>query len=74
MFDEPQVQSEQMIAEFEHTRAGRYRGFARAIKFTRTPGPEPFAAPALGEHTDDVRAALRRDATDAAASTDDNNR
>ena len=77
MFDEPQVQSEQMIAEFEHTRAGRYRGFARAIKFTRTPGPEPFAAPALGEHTDDVRAALRRDITTTTTVTtpsDDDNR
>ena len=56
MFDEPQVQSEQMIADFEHTRAGRYRGFARAIKFARTPGPEPFAAPALGDGLIFVRA------------------
>lgn len=58
MFDEPQVTSERMVTEFEHTRVGRYRGFARAIKFGRTPGPDPFAAPALGEHTGMVRAAL----------------
>jgi formyl-CoA transferase len=58
MFDAPQVQSERMVAEFEHARIGRYRGFTRAIKFARTPGPDPFTAPALGEHTAHVRAAL----------------
>jgi len=56
MFDEPQVQAENMIADFEHPLVGRYRGFTRAIKFGRTPGPQPFAAPALGEHTEAVRA------------------
>jgi formyl-CoA transferase len=56
MFDEPQVAAENMIADFDHSLAGRYRGFARAIKFGRTPGPDPFAAPALGEHSDIIRA------------------
>jgi len=62
MFDAPQVQSEQMVAQFDHARVGRYRGFARPIKFARTPGPDPFAAPVLGQHTEQVRAALREDA------------
>jgi formyl-CoA transferase len=56
MFDSPQVQAENMITDFEHSLAGPYRGFARAIKFGRTPGPHPFAAPTLGEHSDVVRA------------------
>lgn len=56
MFDAPQVQAEHMIADFEHSLVGRYRGFARAIKFGRTPGPEPFSAPTLGEHSEVVRA------------------
>ncbi|WP_233836469.1 CaiB/BaiF CoA transferase family protein [Paraburkholderia sp. ZP32-5] len=56
MFDSPQVQAENMIADFEHSVAGRYRGFARAIKFGRTPGPQPFSAPTLGEHSETVRA------------------
>jgi hypothetical protein len=35
---------------------GRYRAFTRAWAFGRTPGPQPFAAPALDQHGDDVRA------------------
>ena len=58
MFDHPQVQAEQMITDFTHPVAGRYRGFTRPIKFGRTPGPQPFAAPTLGQHSKSVRAAL----------------
>jgi formyl-CoA transferase len=60
MFDEPQVLAEDMVATFEHAGIGRYRGFKRAIKFSRTPGPEPFAAPLLGQHTETVRGTLAR--------------
>jgi len=35
---------------------GGYRGLKRSIRFGRTPGPQPFAAPALGQHSDLVRA------------------
>jgi crotonobetainyl-CoA:carnitine CoA-transferase CaiB-like acyl-CoA transferase len=56
MFDFPQVQSEGMIARFEHPAAGGYRGFAGAWRFGRTPGPAPFAAPALDEHGEQLRA------------------
>jgi crotonobetainyl-CoA:carnitine CoA-transferase CaiB-like acyl-CoA transferase len=41
------VLSEDLIAEFEHPVVGRYRGVAHPIKFSRTPGPAPFAAPVL---------------------------
>ena len=48
MFDHPQVQAEGLIATFEHPVVGRYRGVAHPIRFGRTPGPAPFAAPVLG--------------------------
>ncbi len=51
MFEHPQVLAEDLVATFEHAGAGRYRGLSSALKFTATPGPQPFAAPTLGEHT-----------------------
>jgi crotonobetainyl-CoA:carnitine CoA-transferase CaiB-like acyl-CoA transferase len=56
MFDHPQVLAGEMVAWFEHPTVGRYRGLANPIKFTATPGPQPFAAPMLGQHTADVLA------------------
>lgn len=58
MFEHPQVLAEDMVGEFEHPTLGRYQGFKRAIEFDRTPGPKPFAAPVLGQHTQQLRAAL----------------
>lgn len=55
MFDDPQVLAEGMITEFSHPVVGSYRGFTRPLDFDRTPGPEPFAAPVLGQHTDWVK-------------------
>jgi crotonobetainyl-CoA:carnitine CoA-transferase CaiB-like acyl-CoA transferase len=51
MFEHPQVLAEDMIASVSHPVLGQYRGLSRALKFSRTPGPEPFAAPVLGQHT-----------------------
>ncbi|MFO1326679.1 MAG: CoA transferase [Rubrivivax sp.] len=56
MFEHPQVLAEQMVGGFEHAAIGRYRGVTRPIRFGRTPGPEPFAAPVLGQHSDAVAA------------------
>lgn len=56
MFDHPQVAAEDMIAHFEHPVVGGYRGLKRSIHFERTPGPEPFAAPAFGQDCDAVLA------------------
>ena len=58
MFDHPQVQAEGMIGTLEHPLVGRYRGVVHPIKFGRTPGPEPFAAPALGQHTESIAASV----------------
>jgi len=54
MFDDPQVRAEELVTTFTHPKLGSYRGFTRPVKFGRTPGPEPFAAPTLGQHTDAV--------------------
>ncbi len=50
MFDHPQVIAEGMISSIPHPVLGEYRGVTRSIKFSRTPGPVPFAAP-LFENT-----------------------
>jgi crotonobetainyl-CoA:carnitine CoA-transferase CaiB-like acyl-CoA transferase len=54
MFDHPQVLAEGLVGTFDHKTAGRYRGMAKPLKFSDSPGPEPFAAPALGQHTAEV--------------------
>jgi crotonobetainyl-CoA:carnitine CoA-transferase CaiB-like acyl-CoA transferase len=40
-----------------HPTVGTYRGVGRPLKMSASPGPEPFAAPALGQHAEEV---LRR--------------
>ncbi len=60
MFDHPQVAAEEMIADIPHPTLGSYRGFTRAIAFDRTPGPAPFAAPTLGQHTQQLLDTLDR--------------
>jgi formyl-CoA transferase len=58
MFDDPQVAAEEMITTFDHPVIGRYRGFTGPIKFGRTPGPHPYAAPAFGQHTSGILRAI----------------
>jgi crotonobetainyl-CoA:carnitine CoA-transferase CaiB-like acyl-CoA transferase len=50
VFDNPQVLAEDLVTTTEHPLVGRYRGLTRSIKFSRTPGPAPFAAPTFGQH------------------------
>ena len=54
MFDHPQVLDQGLVASFEHPVIGSYRGFARPLHMSRTPGPPPFTAPAFGQHTGQV--------------------
>ena len=56
MFDHPQVLAEHIIGSMAHAHIGTYRGVTRSMTFSRTPGPEPFAAPTLGQHSDAVLA------------------
>lgn len=58
MFEFPQAVAEDMIATFDHPVVGDYRGFTRAYKFGRTPGPAPFAAPVLDQHGERIRGAV----------------
>jgi crotonobetainyl-CoA:carnitine CoA-transferase CaiB-like acyl-CoA transferase len=58
MFDHPQVLAEGAVATFEHATAGPYRGMARPLQMSVSPGPEPFAAPTLGQHTAEVLTGL----------------
>jgi crotonobetainyl-CoA:carnitine CoA-transferase CaiB-like acyl-CoA transferase len=60
MFDHPQVLAEDMVATIQHPVLGSYRGVSRPIQFGRTPGPEPFAAPSLGQDSEAVIAAADR--------------
>ena len=55
MFDHPQVLAQGMVAEFEHPNVV-YRGLAKPIQFSETPCADPYAAPALGQHTAQVLA------------------
>ena len=64
MFDHPQVVAEDMVAAIDHPTLGSYRGVARPIKFGRTPGPAPFAAPTLGQDSEHIIAATERAHTD----------
>jgi crotonobetainyl-CoA:carnitine CoA-transferase CaiB-like acyl-CoA transferase len=54
------VLSEEMVATVAHPSLGSYRGVAHPIKFGRTPGPAPFAAPTLGQDTEEVIGATGR--------------
>lgn len=56
MFDHPQVLAQNMIGDFQHPVVGHYRGLQRTIQFSRTPGPEAFSAPTLGQHNEDILA------------------
>lgn len=54
MFDFDQVLAEEMVTTVEHPSVGSYRCVQRPVKFSSTPGPAPFSAPAQGEHADTV--------------------
>lgn len=54
MFDHPQVLAEGLVATVKHSRVGSYRGLRKPIQFSAAPGPEPFGAPSLGQHTDEI--------------------
>jgi crotonobetainyl-CoA:carnitine CoA-transferase CaiB-like acyl-CoA transferase len=71
MFDHPQVVAQGLIAEVSHPTVGSYKCLRRPIHFSKTPCGDPYAAPLLGQHTEDILAeagypaeaiaALRRD-------------
>jgi len=54
MVADPQVLHRRMIVEVEHPKHGTIREVGVAIKLSETPGSVRSAAPAPGEHTDEV--------------------
>jgi crotonobetainyl-CoA:carnitine CoA-transferase CaiB-like acyl-CoA transferase len=54
MFDHPQVLAQDLVTTYEHPVIGTYRGMTKPLEFSRTPGPAPFAAPVMGQHTDAI--------------------
>jgi crotonobetainyl-CoA:carnitine CoA-transferase CaiB-like acyl-CoA transferase len=54
MFDHPQVLAQDMITEVEHPKVGRYKLMQKPIHFSATPCGKPYAAPLLGQHTEEV--------------------
>jgi crotonobetainyl-CoA:carnitine CoA-transferase CaiB-like acyl-CoA transferase len=67
MFEHPQVRAEELVTTLEHPVVGRYRTMTKPIKLSDTPGPEPTAAPAFGQHSDEILAGYGFTAADIAA-------
>ena len=57
-----QVKAREMVVEVKHSRIGATPALGLPIKFSETPGKIQRGAPTLGEHTDEVLAALGYDA------------
>lgn len=54
VLEHPQAEARGIVTEVEHSRLGRIRTTSRPINLPAHPGPQPSAAPTLGEHTDQV--------------------
>ncbi|HTV89428.1 MAG TPA: CoA transferase, partial [Stellaceae bacterium] len=52
----PHVEAMQIVEEYQHPGAGRLRQARSAARFSQTPAAIRCAAPALGEHTDEILA------------------
>jgi crotonobetainyl-CoA:carnitine CoA-transferase CaiB-like acyl-CoA transferase len=55
LFEDPQIQHNAAILEFEHPTAGPYRQARPAARFAKTPqDPRRHMPPLLGEHTEEI--------------------
>ncbi len=61
-FQDPQVQTRDMVVEVEDPRHGKARQAGIAIKLSETPGQLRRVGPAVGEHTDEMLQSLGYDA------------
>jgi formyl-CoA transferase len=64
MFEHPQVLAEGMVTDFVHPSVGRYRGLQEPVRFGAARCARPFAAPTLGQHTEQVLGELGYTAAD----------
>ena len=67
MVQDPQVLARDMIVEVHHPQHGAVKQFGQPIKLSDTPGGVRTAAPAAGEHTDQVLKELGLGAGEIAA-------
>ncbi|MCH9675538.1 MAG: CoA transferase [Gammaproteobacteria bacterium] len=51
---DPQTLAREMVAEVDHTTAGKTKTLGVTVKLSETPGAVRRAAPLLGEHTDEI--------------------
>ena len=51
VFSDPQVISQNMVAEVQHPKLGNLKLVNQALKLNRTPAQVKTATPELGEHT-----------------------
>ena len=58
IYDDPHIQARNMEVETEHATAGRVRNIGIPVKLSETPASIRTAAPALGQHTDEILAEL----------------
>jgi len=56
MFDHPQVAAEKLIEDYEHPKAGRFRGFREPVRFGGEPAPSVRSAPVFGQHARELLA------------------
>ncbi len=57
VFADPQILARGMVAEVEHAKVGRQKTLGVPLKLSATPGGVRRAAPALGQHDDEIRRA-----------------
>jgi crotonobetainyl-CoA:carnitine CoA-transferase CaiB-like acyl-CoA transferase len=58
VFADPQILARGMVAEVEHAKAGKQKTLGVPLKLSATPGGVRRAAPALGQHDDEIRRAV----------------
>jgi formyl-CoA transferase len=57
-FADPQVIHNESVVEFDHPTAGRVKGIAFPVTFSKTPADIRLPPPQLGEHTDEILTSL----------------
>jgi len=64
VFTDPHVLARDMYVPTEHVKAGLFKTIGVPVKMSETPGSVRRAAPALGQHTDEILGALGRRAVE----------
>ena len=62
VFADPQILARGMVAEVEHAKAGKQKTLGVPLKLSATPGGVRRAAPALGQHDEEIKQAKRKGA------------